>query len=193
MPQGSHISKELKQLIYYFHVTLHKSPLDIYIELFHANPNRISLKYLTSLCLYCRKPEAQEGYFNKDLKKRGGRHPKLSYHQKDYLISMLTDRKYYQINKLSRDFNKEYFSYPLLYIHEKTVWRYIHNAGFTWKVIERRHIAQNHLQRLDFIRRAAMFDPNRFFDMDEMASSPKYFMQRHGYAPKGKKCIKSLL
>ena len=103
---------------------------------------------------------------------------------------MMESKRYSTISDLAREFAIEYYDNIASHPSYRSVIRYFHKENYVRKVIERRHILQDPVKRLEFMERIAHVDPFDSINLDESASSPDQFLQKYGWAPKGEDCIR---
>jgi hypothetical protein len=193
MPRGHFLSKDVRKRLFYLFFYENRSAEFIHNQLFFAENIFITgdirsvpltLETVKNHCRHLSSNRdnllALEIYLNGPLK-RGGRNSKLSVFNHDYLLHIFCDRsrRIYTLRRLHTEFCREVFGVDANGSpSQTTISKAVHDKKFTPKVVERRHIYVDEVERLDFFERIANIDPWDIIDIDETASSPEQFRRR---------------
>lgn len=205
MPSGQHLTKHQREHLIRWYFYEEKDIVECYHLLFGIiNPEaRFSLtrlkrivfslvdqysEDLDPLCI-ARESNLLDLYVIGNLRS-GGPKRCLDKFAQDYILHMLVNQNYRRLSNLCRDFIQEFYTFPEHAPSFSTIVRFVSSENFTRKVMERRHIRQDPIRRLEFMEEMSRLSPDRIVDLDEMPASPDQFLERYGYAPIGKKSIK---
>lgn len=141
MPRGTHLSSEIKYLIYYLVKFKHKSAEYIFRVLFQSDESFITRKHLVKLVNRIGTMSSEEeilAYLGCPAK-RGGRVPVLSINEQQALIDLLQVRRHSCIKDLWREFATEYYALEADAPTYQTIVNAVHQSEFTRKIIETTH------------------------------------------------------
>jgi hypothetical protein len=188
MPPSIFLSLAMKQLICYKVFVEQKTYELVFNEIFGGKSSFIPIRHIQDICRDLNgMNDEQLSKFLQPLKKRGGRQPLVTSLQREYILAMLTNRRFSCLTDLAQSFAEEYYIDCTETPTYRTIVNEVHRATFTRKLVERRHILLNHEARLNFLERVAFMNPCCIVDLDETASSAFQFYAKHGWAPSGEK------
>jgi len=194
MTQGIHFDPRDRDLIVHFRVNLLKSPIEIYNELFYGR--NVTLQRIQTLCSHIDREYEIFGHNELYLvgsQHHGGRPKALDAFHRNFLANMLQSGQYSTVKDIYADFVATLYPPPHnnhLSPSYTTIYRAIHELNYTNKVVERRNIQQNPVERFNYLNKIKYIHPLNLIDVDETACSPDHFKEKYGWAPIGDKCMK---
>lgn len=193
MPSGLHLNKITRELIYHHMVHLGRTAKQIFAGVFGESEDLISESYLCRICSDLDHMTLSERQlFVSEPNRRGGGHFKMDAFEQQYFLSLVREQRTGCLQDIYNDFINEFYGdHPEDAPHTSTGRRVAERAGFTRKIIERRHVNINPQERLAFMERVAFVQPHQWVDIDETASSSAQHREKYGYAPKGEKAMRT--
>jgi hypothetical protein len=102
------------------------------------------------------------------------------------------NRDIYTVSNLYQCFRRKKFhqSCTLFFLSLVDLQLYMYEFRISRKVIKRRHIRRDLIERFMYLRRVAYLHHTYLIDIDKTAASPERFRRKYGWASVGQPCIK---
>lgn len=191
MPSGIHLSKIHLGQIWQHRVMLERSPAQIFLNVFHNNPNMVSFGYLCRLCRACDTGLEVARFQGERAKRSGGPKFIVDAIAEGFLLDIFRQEKQVRLDLARAKFIEEYYGLEVGGPSVRTVGRVLKRCNYTRKVMQRVHYLRDPVKRAEYMDNCGPFHFSRLVDIDETLSTWKGFLQRYGYAPKGHEAIKT--
>ena len=191
MPSGKHLKRETLELLWYQRRVLRRSTAQIFSDLFQDDVQKISRRYLRTLCFRCDSGE-YDNEFNGPRKARsGGPKHVIDEVARGFLVDIFVARTSIRQKRAREDFARNYYGVEYGAPSASTISRTLRRSDITRKVLQRIHYLRSPVLRAAYMARVAPVHYSRLVDVDETTSSQKEFLQRYGYAPRGQVAVKT--
>jgi transposase len=191
MPSGDHLSRDHLELIWYQRRILEKNANTVWLDVFQEDANRISLKYLSSLCKRCNSGLYDAQFNGPRVKRSGGQKFTVEPDGVQYLLNIWYQRRQTRQWRAREDLSVNYYGELYGGPSLSTISRVLSRSEMTRKVLQRVHYLRSPVLRAQFMDDIGHVDYFRIVDVDETLSTWKEFLQRYGYAPKGEVAVRT--
>jgi len=192
MPKGMNLSQAYRQLIVQ-KFSNGFSADQIYVDVFSANDQIISLKHLKSICCNLRENIDFHNVFLCRPLPLPGCPLKINPAESHALI-LFAHTSRLRIKPMKNSFvnyyhhaNNDNNNEPQPYSNS-TFLRTLHRNRYSLKQAEHRHLLCDDFLGLQFLDRISHLDVFKLVDIDEMSSSPETFYLKYGWSPIGDAC-----
>jgi transposase len=191
MTKGKHLSHEMRTLVFHLLIELDLPSDQVYVIINTNNGEILSMDYLIRLKRRLNSSVEFSVWFQSEPKKHSGKKRLLSDLESSTAIAYSLGEKCKSIGKMRTDFiNMYYEDQQCPHLSESTLLRTFHREKISRKVMSRKHYLCNDLDGAYFFERLSHINPINLIDIDETASSPESFLQKHGWSPEGEECKK---
>ena len=196
MPKGKRISLELREIICRNHIENNWSPVEIYLNIFNGQLERISLRYIRKICRAFRNvPEFRHLYLIGG-RLSPGRPLSQGLFEKIMIRQHVMSNKSRRLCRMYRDYCEMFYppaeeeNNQQHILSLSTFKRTLKRGRLTRKVMERRNINQNPIEGLQFLDAIEHINPTYIIDIDETKQDRESRELKYGYSPEGENCIK---
>ena len=139
MPSGKHLKRETLELLWYQRRVLRRSTAQIFSDLFQDDVQKISRRYLRTLCFRCDSGE-YDNEFNGPRKARsGGPKHVIDEVARGFLVDIFVARTSIRQKRAREDFACNYYGVEYGALSASTISRTLRRSDITQKVLQRIH------------------------------------------------------
>jgi len=192
MGRGCHLEPITRKIIYELGVVQQRNPHSILDFIQRICDQTLSLSHLINIISKMNLNKSWKDGYLAGPNKQTGRKRILTDFQQRYLLTMVKNKPNICLNDLRYQFIAQFFPNNQenhRFVSLSTISRTIRRADYTKKVLERRHINQNPVLRMEYMDNMKYIDPLRIIDVDETLSTEKELRRRYGYAPRGERAV----